>query len=209
MDPEEIKTLLQSTAQQLQEQNKIIAAMRSDAAARDEAYETLLKKFDQVSVAPSGSKGKSKARFSKGSEPVPAPSLPRKVSLPSSSSKKHPTTPQPKTPSIRTPTKVPPKPATPKSANALSRYSGPPKPSPKKHQNQLVVLETPEVFQPTKVCLIYPSSVQHLTDMWSSGFFLHLYPSVMESHGSRSSPCGARSCSPERILCSIYGTRPN
>ncbi|EGG01780.1 uncharacterized protein MELLADRAFT_110672 [Melampsora larici-populina 98AG31] len=155
MDPASLQEMLQKNyeaqQQQIASQNELIKQMQQQAATREKAYEDLLNKFQEVGVknataesSPSSNKQRSKPRASTGS----IPNKPTSSSLKPSKSNR--------TPSKMAHSSTPPRrsstPKTPKTSTSRVRTSGPPKPSPKQHPDQLKMSETPKGYEPTKNC---------------------------------------------------------
>lgn len=159
MDRNDVQKLIEIQQQQLEAQNKLIADMQAQNAAREKAYEELVKQFGNVGVSQlplSAPPKKKKSRASTGSIPHQPP-----VSTPSTSKKK--IISKPKTPT-RPKTTAPPPPQTPLKKPSLKRSpstpkgkgkqpSGPPtpKPTPKRSPYQFQVKDMPEEFNETKV----------------------------------------------------------
>ncbi|EGG05429.1 uncharacterized protein MELLADRAFT_107662 [Melampsora larici-populina 98AG31] len=175
MDPSELQALLQATTQQLAAQTQLISQMQTQAASRDQAYDTLLKKLKYVGLqSPPKSKSKAKSKAAKDQPAAASSSRAPPVPLPSN---KTTATPRPRVTSKRhsstsTPKKSPlPAKSTPKSSPAVrstKKQAGPPiTASPKRSPHQVLSGEFPEDYTRTKECFF--TFVRIIWDLAAAG----------------------------------------
>ncbi|EGF98879.1 uncharacterized protein MELLADRAFT_95042 [Melampsora larici-populina 98AG31] len=155
-----LESLLQETTKKLAAQTQVIAQMQSQANSREQAYDTLLKKFEDVAIKPPP---KSKSKTKLKDQPAAGSSMPQPPSATTSRM-----TPTPKRrSSTATPKKATiPRKSTPKSSPAVKsarRASGPPpKASPKRSPYELEMKTLPAGFTSTKSFGTWRRPVQYL-----------------------------------------------